>query len=175
VIRAQIKSPVQWLIASTHQLQSALPTEPMSLVMLAQLGEELFQPPNVKGWDGGIAWITTNSLLDRYNFAAALVEGEQVPMPSLTGKMKGIMNSMGEDGLMQIAPADVSSLFTAEQLGNPDSFLAAAQARFLNNGTLSPQRLNPLRDFLKTKSPIAEADVRKTIRLLMSTPEYQLT
>ncbi len=174
VIRAQIKSPVQWLVSSTHQLEAPVPTMPMALVMLLQLGEELFQPPNVKGWDGGIAWITTTNLLNRYNYAAALVEGERVPLPGLRGQMQGIMNSLQEDGLLQVAPASVASLFTAEQLSTADNFLEALQARFIN-GTLRPQRLASLRDFLKTRSPIEEADIRKSIRLLMSTPEYQLT
>jgi uncharacterized protein (DUF1800 family) len=174
VIRSQVKSPVQWLIASSHQLQGSLPTEPMSLVMLSSLGQELFQPPNVKGWDGGVAWITTNSLLDRYNFAAALVEGERVPLPSLKGRMQGLLNNMAAEGLLQMAPVDVAPLFTPEQLGSPDNFLEALQDRFLN-GTLSPQRLSTFRDFLKTRSPIEETDIRKSIRLIMSTPEYQLT
>jgi hypothetical protein len=174
VIRAQIKSPVQWLIAATRQLQAPLPTQPMTLVMLGSLGQELFQPPNVKGWDGGIAWITTNNLLDRYNFAAALVEGQRVPLPGLINRMKGMMNNLGEPGLMQIAPADVTSLFTQAELNSSDDFLAAIQARFLN-ASLKPQRLASLQDFLKTRSPIEEADIRKAIRLLMSTPEYQLT
>jgi hypothetical protein len=174
VIRSQIKSPVQWLIAATHQLQAPLPTQPMTLVMLRQLGEELFNPPNVKGWDGGIAWITTNNLLDRYNFAAALVEGDRVPLPGLMGQMRGVMNSMNEDGLMEIAPADVSALFSPMDLSNPYSFLAALQARFLN-AELKPQREAPLADFLKSRSPIEEADIRKSIRLIMCTPEYQLT
>jgi uncharacterized protein (DUF1800 family) len=174
VIRSQIKSPVQWLLASMHQLQSPLPTQPMTLVMLRQLGEELFNPPNVKGWDGGIAWITTNNLLDRYNFAAALVEGDKVPIPSLMGQMKNLMNSMDEDGLLQLSPIDVSSLFTPVDLSTPMSFLAALQQRFLNS-ELRPQRLASLTDFLKTRSPIEDADIRKAIRLVMSTPEYQLT
>jgi uncharacterized protein (DUF1800 family) len=175
VIRAQIKSPVQWLIAATHQLHAPLPTQAMSLVMLSMLGQELFQPPNVKGWDGGIAWITTNNLLNRDNFAAALVEGDRVPLPNLSGQMKGIMNSIAEDGLTQIAPTSVSGLFNPPDLATSDAFLTALQARFLNNGELKPQRLAPLQDFLKDKSPIAEADVRKSIRLIMCTPEYQLT
>jgi uncharacterized protein (DUF1800 family) len=174
VIRSQIKSPVQWLIASTHQLQAPLPTQPMSLVMLRQLGEELFNPPNVKGWDGGIAWITTNSLLDRYNFAAALVESNQVPLPALMGQMKSVMNSMAEDGLMQLSPIDVTKLFSPVDLSNPVSFLDALQARFLN-ADLKPQRLASFTDFLKSRSPIEETDVRKAIRLIMCTPEYQLT
>ena len=174
VIRSQIKSPVQWIISSSHQLEAPLPTEPMTLVMLLQLGQELFQPPNVKGWDGGVSWITTNSLLDRYNYAAALVEGERVRLPSLMGQMKGIVNSVNEDGLLQIVPPPVMTLFTAADLNTPDNFLAALQKRFLN-GTLNPLRLAALQDFLKTRSPIEEADIRKSIRLLMSTPEYQLT
>ena len=165
---------MQWLIAATHQLQAPLPTQPMSLVMLSLLGQELFQPPNVKGWDGGIAWITTNNLLNRDNFAAALVEGDRVPLPSLSGQMKGVMNSISEDGLLATAPTNVSGLFTTIDLAGADSFLSALQARFLN-GELRPQRLDPLHDFLKTRSPIEEADIRKAIRLIMCTPEYQLT
>ena len=30
----------------------------------------------MKGWDGGLTWITTNNLLARYNEAAALVQGD---------------------------------------------------------------------------------------------------
>ena len=36
---------------------------------LRQLGQVPFAPPNVKGWDGGRAWITTSTLLYRYNLA----------------------------------------------------------------------------------------------------------
>jgi uncharacterized protein (DUF1800 family) len=165
---------VQWIISSSHQLEAPLPTEPMTLVMLVQLGQELFKPPNVKGWDGGISWITTNSLLDRYNFAAALVEGQRVQLPSLTGQMRNVVNTLQEDSLLQTAPPPVISLFTPADLSTPDNFLTAMQARFLN-GTLNPLRLASMQDFLKTRSPIEEADIRKSIRLLMSTPEYQLT
>ena len=43
---------------------------------LRLLGQELLAPPNVKGWDGGLSWITTSNLLNRYNFAAFLVTGD---------------------------------------------------------------------------------------------------
>ena len=51
--------------------------------------------------------------------------------------------------------------------------LDALQSRFLN-AQLKPQRLASFTEFLKTKSPIEEADIRKAIRLIMCTPEYQL-
>jgi uncharacterized protein (DUF1800 family) len=174
VIRSQVKSPVQWLLSCTHQLQAPLPTQPMTLVMLRQLGQELFQPPNVKGWDGGIAWITSNSFFDRCNYAAALVEGDRVSQPGLQSQMKSLMNQMAVDGLTQIAPTDTTSLFTPADLSTPGSFLDALQARFLN-AQLSPKRLASFNDFLKSKSPLEEADIRKSIRLIMCTPEYQLT
>jgi len=173
-MRAQIKSPVQWLIQAVHQLEAPLPTQPMSLVMLRQLGQELFQPPNVKGWDGGIAWITTNNLLDRYNYAAALVEGNRVPLPGLQGQMRSLLNNVSPDGLLQIGPADVTVLFSAVDLADTQNFLSALQARFLN-GDLKPQRQNVLAEFLKSRSPLEEADIRKAIRLIMCMPEYQLT
>jgi hypothetical protein len=175
VIRAQIKSPVQWLIAGTHQLDTALPTKPMCLAILSLLGQELFEPPNVKGWVGGITWITTSSLLNRYNFAATLVEGGRVPVPTLEGQMKFVLNGVDDaGGLLEAPPPNVAALFTPVELSNADRFLEALQARFLN-GTLRPARLDPLHDFLKTRSPIQEADIRKSVRLIMSTPEYQLT
>ena len=34
---------------------------------LAQLGQEVFYPPNVKGWDGGRTWINSSTLLGRAN------------------------------------------------------------------------------------------------------------
>jgi len=128
----------------------------------------------VKGWDGGVAWITTNSLLDRYNFAAALVEGRRVPLPALTGQMQGIAHNILNDGLLQTGPAAVAQLFTPDQTAAPDAFLTALQARFLN-GSLNPLRLASMREFVQARVPLQEPDIRKAIRLLMSTPEYQLT
>jgi hypothetical protein len=43
-----------------------------------RLGQDLFYPPNVGGWPGGRAWITTRSSIGRANFAAALMSGERV-------------------------------------------------------------------------------------------------
>src|SRR5947199_1625751 len=75
MIRSQVKSPVQWLVGSMRILKRELPPPAVCSNLLANLGQELFAPPNVKGWDGGISWITTNNLLARYNQAEMLVYG----------------------------------------------------------------------------------------------------
>jgi hypothetical protein len=42
---------------------------------LRQLGQGVFYPPNVKGWDGGQEWINSASLLARANLAWGLASG----------------------------------------------------------------------------------------------------
>src|SRR4029077_6918534 len=39
---------------------------------LESLGQVLFAPPSVKGWDGGPAWLNAQTLLFRQNLALAL-------------------------------------------------------------------------------------------------------
>jgi len=75
-MRSQIKSPVQFLVTTTKLLESELPPPKVSQNALAQMGQALFAPPNVKGWDGGKAWISTSTLLFRYNFAGYLINGD---------------------------------------------------------------------------------------------------
>ena len=41
---------------------------------LAVLGQELFYPPNVKGWDGGRTWIDSSTLLGRASLVPRLIE-----------------------------------------------------------------------------------------------------
>jgi uncharacterized protein (DUF1800 family) len=83
LIRNQVKSPVQWLVNTVRVLECELPPPIVSANLLRSLGQDLFAPPNVKGWDGGLAWITTNNLLARYNEAATLVQGDMSIAASL--------------------------------------------------------------------------------------------
>lgn len=76
VVRKQIKSPVQWLVQSAKELEIGLPGDAAG--MLRQLGQTLFAPPNVKGWDGGRAWISSSSLLLRYNLAGKIIDQKAV-------------------------------------------------------------------------------------------------
>jgi len=39
------------------------------------MGQQLYAPPNVKGWEAGKAWLNTATVLARHNFAHSLVNG----------------------------------------------------------------------------------------------------
>lgn len=65
---AKIKSPAEFVIGTmkllhVEKLDGDLPS------VMARMGQNLFEPPNVKGWDGGMAWIATDTLMERFNFA----------------------------------------------------------------------------------------------------------
>src|SRR5262249_22824134 len=85
IVRHQVKSPVQWLVGSVRMLECESPPPQVSANLVRTLGQDLFAPPNVKGWDGGLAWITTNTLLARYNESAALAQGDSTVLAGLMG------------------------------------------------------------------------------------------
>lgn len=69
--RAKIKSPVEFAIGIVRGLEGRVGTLPLS-AELEKLGQRLFYPPSVAGWDEGRAWLNGQTLLDRNNLALAL-------------------------------------------------------------------------------------------------------
>ena len=67
-----VKSPTD-LMVGTMRLLGFTPPEPIGLVAQGRnLGQDLFDPPNVKGWPGGIEWINTAALPARYEWLRAI-------------------------------------------------------------------------------------------------------
>src|SRR5262249_8442180 len=56
-------------------LEGRLGTLALALA-LEELGQNVFYPPSVKGWDGGPAWLNGQTLLFRQNLALALTSTE---------------------------------------------------------------------------------------------------
>lgn len=71
---SQVKSPVELVVGAARALEIEA-VHPYGLyVACRDMGQMLFQPPNVKGWDGDDRWITASTLYARYNFGRRLVE-----------------------------------------------------------------------------------------------------
>src|SRR6516162_3352446 len=73
----RVLGPVEFVLGPARALELFDP--PPSTLLLAdwaaRLGQDLFYPPNVGGWSGGRAWISTQALIGRANYAAALASG----------------------------------------------------------------------------------------------------
>jgi len=72
-IGTQIKAPVQYLVQLADDLAIETPPYVALARASAQLGQNIFFPPNVAGWDGGRTWINANTLLTRYNLSRSIV------------------------------------------------------------------------------------------------------
>jgi hypothetical protein len=75
VIGSQIKSPVQLVMGTIRLLGLDMPPNRRVVGVLKQMGQVPLNPPNVKGWPGGRAWINTSTLFVRYNTALQLAGG----------------------------------------------------------------------------------------------------
>jgi uncharacterized protein (DUF1800 family) len=176
LIRNQVKSPVQWLVNSVRVLECKLPPPIVSANLLRSLGQDLFAPPNVKGWDGGLAWITTNNLLARYNEAATLVQGDMSIAANMAdakrpNEARRIQNQMRN---LRMSGVKVEKILTEQERADKDALVAALEKRLLQ-GKLKAKQEKTLREFLDSKQKLDESDIRDAIRLVMCTPEFQLT
>lgn len=88
-----IKSPIELTVGTGRFLQLKLPAD-LVYGYSARMGQTLFNPPNVRGWPGGEAWITSKSLLERRNFLN-FISGD-VPAGSLSRSSGGSMDRQAE-------------------------------------------------------------------------------
>ncbi|MEM1071560.1 MAG: DUF1800 domain-containing protein [Planctomycetota bacterium] len=77
VMAGQIKSPAMLIVGAVRSMNT--PVRDLSILLDAMdlMGQNLFFPPSVKGWDGGRAWINTSTLFVRQNILAYLLTGKK--------------------------------------------------------------------------------------------------
>jgi uncharacterized protein (DUF1800 family) len=73
--RTRIKAPVDFALGIVRALEGRIGTLVLAAA-LEDLGQNVFYPPTVKGWDGGTAWLNGQTLLFRQNLALALTSTE---------------------------------------------------------------------------------------------------
>ena len=73
---ALIKSPVEFVVGMLKQFEIDAPNLRPFVIASALLGQNIFSPPNVKGWPGGDAWINSATLLGRKQLIDRLFRNE---------------------------------------------------------------------------------------------------
>src|SRR2546423_6396343 len=135
IIRNQVKSPVQWRVGSVRMLERESPPPMICFSLTRNLGQDLFAPPNVKGWDGGMSWITTNTLLTRYNDAATIVQGtiQNLSAADFARKAGGNGGQKFEKMAQRvhIGGVDADKILTPEERTDKKMLVAALEHRLL--------------------------------------------
>jgi uncharacterized protein (DUF1800 family) len=152
---SRVLGPVEYLVGAARALERFDPP-PSGLLLgewTARLGQDLFYPPNVGGWSGGRDWLTTQAIVGRANYAAALVAGEVSARPApLDGLALARRHGRGRD--LEDLLAFVSELLTGAP---PD---AAWRKRLLT--ALGP------------KATLEPDTVRAAVALIVASPEVQM-
>ena len=76
VVGHKIKDPTQLMVGTVRGLGT--PTRQWGALSsgMQAMGQVLFQPPTVNGWDSGRAWINTSTLFARQNLTTYLISGQ---------------------------------------------------------------------------------------------------
>ena len=177
-MRSQIKSPIQYLIELLKQLEISSPPIGFPITAQQQLGQVLFMPPNVAGWDWGQAWINTNTLLTRYNLAGFLTKGagetEQI-LSDERMKTKGMAPAPKNMGYGWKGP-DYEKLAPRPLRDKPADLVDSLIFRFFQN-PLPEKVRSSFVDYAVSKRGVifTNKEVGELCHLMLSTPYYQLT
>ena len=143
--RNVIKSPLDLVVGSLRSLAATVKWPPVAR-LLANLGQDVFEPPSVKGWEGGRLWINSSSILLRTNFATELASGDQI-------------------ATLRTAILDMAA-------GASDA--VATQIEKLLGGQTDAALHSEIVTHHQRVEGSAEQKLRSTIQLVMSLPEFQL-
>jgi len=102
-----VKSPVDLVIGSLRQFRFSVEDPAPFAVILRQLGQDLFNPPNVKGWSGGEAWLNTTTLLARKGFLNRLFRADEMVKPAVGATA---MNASAMDAKPTSGPMDTMAM-----------------------------------------------------------------
>jgi uncharacterized protein (DUF1800 family) len=145
----KVRSPVELAVGLLRALEGS--TNAYDLARgLRDLGQGLFYPPNVKGWDGGRAWINSSTLLARANFVQQLLRDEKTRFGG--GSLVELVSESDVHGPRQQV-AWLAELLLARPLS------AAAEERLVE---------------VAGEGGAPERRLRSLLYALASTPEFQL-
>ncbi len=77
---ALVKSPAELVAGTLRQFRIEVRDAAPFAIVMRNLGQDLFAPPNVKGWPGGEAWINSRTLLARRQFLDRVLRVDEARM-----------------------------------------------------------------------------------------------
>jgi uncharacterized protein (DUF1800 family) len=160
--RNKIKSPVEYVLGTVRGLDATMGTTALGTV-LEGLGQRLFYPPSVAGWEGGTAWLNGQTLLFRHNLALALTSTEDPRFNDRADPARLARNHNCQ------TDAQIVDFFL--QLFLQADVPAASRTTLLSY--LQQARNNPVPVYW-TQQDAEDQRIRAVCHLVLCLPEYQL-
>ena len=160
--RQKIKSPVEFGVGIVRALEGRVGPQPLAEAMEG-LGQRLFAPPSVKGWDGGPAWINSTTMLLRNNLALALTSTQDGRFGKRTDPA-ALARKQGKS-----TDDDVVGFFA--QLFLQDDLPESARKMLLDYAKTARTQTYPK---FWSETDRDEHRIRAVVHLLLTQPEFQL-
>ena len=165
----KIKNPLVYILQLLEELHVDDLDDNLILFFLKQQGMDLYNQVNVKGWDGGNSWLTSQIYLQRNSTSDLLCSGR-----SITKRVLSAMNSENEKPKTAYEKIDVKIDFDSD--GNNKRIIAELSNRLLFkvNDAMQKDMENLLKYDFDPKEPHANFAVARLFNYITKLPEYQL-
>jgi len=132
VVGARVLGPVEYMVGTARRTQIEVPAGLLG-AGAALLGQRVFSPPSVKGWDEGYAWITTSTLMQRGNLAGLMLGvvkvADVMSMADVEAEMAAeAQSAMQDEGGMQSDSTDEPGMRPMTGEAGPGTKTAAKPA-----------------------------------------------
>lgn len=165
IISAKIKSPTELIVGSSKQLEMKNPDLQNWYDMAIILQMQLFQPPDVSGWEGQRDWISSTTYSYRAGFTDSLLSGKRYNGATVTAKLDPIVFarlSSNAEKPKEFVEEMVKLFIRFPLTETRKAFLLEV----LLDGTIAAN--------WSTYTPNAGARINKFLKAMMRLPEYQL-
>jgi uncharacterized protein (DUF1800 family) len=83
-----------------------------TLTPLVNMGQQLFEPPDVAGWTLGQGWFSTGMMLARMNFASTLSSNQKFRLATAAASAKQSPQALVNYMLTRMTPASIDSMYS---------------------------------------------------------------
>jgi uncharacterized protein (DUF1800 family) len=123
-----IKMPIEFVVGAVRMLKATyLPgtsqsRETLLYTRAGTMGQRIFDPPDVSGWELNLGWVSTATMLERFNFANTFItsrpnnptNGAYVPTAQLTNWTRGNVKKTVRLFLDVLGPLEVDGASVKE-------------------------------------------------------------
>ncbi|TRX23082.1 DUF1800 domain-containing protein [Flavobacterium franklandianum] len=167
-VGSKIKNPLEYSLQLMDELNVTNPNAKLIAFFIKEQGMDLFNQPNVKGWDGGNSWLTSQVFLQRNNVADLLCNGKNIAR---------VQKEMNKNSIMrQNSNRMLNVKLNWDKKGNNKEIIAELKNRLLFQTDESDQL--DFEQILKydfdSKTEGSENAVLRLFNFMVKTPEFQL-
>jgi uncharacterized protein (DUF1800 family) len=164
---SKIKNPLEYSLQLMNELNVESPNGKLIAFFLREQGMDLFNQPNVKGWDGGNSWLTSQIFLQRNTVADLLCNGKNLNR----GKKENENKMMNQNPNQQL-----NVKLNWDAAGNNKEIIAQLKNRLLfqTDATTQADFEQILKYDFNSKTDGSENAVMRLFNFMVKTPEFQL-